>query len=233
MRDRVAIAKFDAFSSLCAMALDNRRNTDARGGIYNDVNGDQIHTTIHHQTINLNISLTGSGPTLHRIVRDIGDNLALPMLGPETPSQSEVQAQISQSNTRSTSNIAPGLIIAIVQLLVDTDTSDYHRDLKVELELLHQTLTLAGLAIDAYEYTPLGRSLANIVNQEVERCCVVLRELLDIINAYRQGLNPTRIRYLWRQVWWSGCDDEELAPLRIKLSACQKSLGQRLRALNS
>jgi hypothetical protein len=217
------------------MVLGNPRNTDARGGIYNDVNGDQTHnTTIHHQTINLNISLTGSGPTLHHIGRDIGNDLALLTLGPETPYQNEVQAQISQSNARSTSSdIAPVLIIAIVQLLVDPDTSDYCRDLKVELELLHQTLTLAGLAIDAYEYTPLGRSLANIVNQEAERCCVVLRELLDIIDTYRQDLNPTRIWYLWRQVWWSGCDADELASLRIKLSACQKSLGQCLRALNS
>ncbi|KIM80413.1 hypothetical protein PILCRDRAFT_9594 [Piloderma croceum F 1598] len=216
------------------MVLGNPRTTDARGSIYNDVNGDQTHnTTIRHQTINLNISLTGSGSTLHHIIRDIGNDLALPILGPETPSQSEVRVQISQSNARSTSDVALGLIIAIVQLLLNLDTSAYYRDLKVELELLQQTLTLAGLAIDAYEYTPLGRSLANIVNQEVERCCVVLRELLDIINAYRLGLNRTRIQYLWRQVWWSGCDVDELASLRIKLSACQKSLGQCLRALNS
>jgi hypothetical protein len=156
------------------------------------------------------------------------------MLDPEPTSQNgEVQAQISQSNARSTSDIAPGLIIAIVQLLVDPDSSDYYRDLKVELELLQQTLTLAGLAIDAFECTPLSRSLADIVDQEAERCCIILHELLDRINAYRQGLNSTRIQYLWRQVWWNGCDVNELTSLRIKLSTCQKSLGQCLRASNS
>jgi hypothetical protein len=75
-------------------------------------------------------------------------------------------------------NIAARLIIKIVELLMDPEYSDYHRDLKMELESLQQTLTLAGLAIYAYEYTPLGRSLADIMNQEAERCCVVLKDLI-------------------------------------------------------
>jgi hypothetical protein len=101
------------------------------------------------------------------------------------------------STTTNPSEIAARLIIKIVQLLKDPESSNYFRDLKLELESLQRTLALAGLAIRAYEYTPLGRSLANIMNRESEQRRVALQDLLNTIDGYRGGLNSTRIRYHW------------------------------------
>ena len=116
---------------------------------------------------------------------------------------------------------------------MDPDSSDLYRDLKLELKSLQEIITLTGLAIQAYEYTPLGRGLANVVDQAAEGRRVILQELFDTISGYRQGLNPMDIRYFWRQVWWSGYEVDELASLRVKLSACRNSLLQCLKALNS
>jgi hypothetical protein len=98
------------------------------------------------------------------------------------------------------------------------------------LKPLHQTLFLTGIAIQAYEDTPLGPNLAVSIGPEVEQCQVILQYMLDSINCYRRILYSTPIRDLWPQVLWSGSKVHELA---WKLSARQRSLGQFLVALNS
>lgn len=51
--------------------------------------------------------------------------------------------------------------------------------------------------IQVYGHTPLGQNLANTINLEVERCRVVLQQVLDGVNGTGQGLNPTSISSLW------------------------------------
>ena len=51
-------------------------------------------------------------------------------------------------------DVTNGLIVEIVQLLMGSDAS-FH-DLKEDLNTLQQMLTLTGMAIEAYEHTPLG-----------------------------------------------------------------------------
>jgi len=58
---------------------------------------------------------------------------------------------------------------------MDSESSDHHRDLMLELNSLHQTLTLAKIAIRTYEYTLLGQNLSNIINHEVDDCRVVFQ----------------------------------------------------------
>ena len=213
------------------MALSQCKNADARGSTFIDVGRDQTHnTTIHHQTINLNISVSGSTRNLHHFLRDVTDDV--PAWGAQELQKMAI-ALSSHSTAGTSGDTVARLIIEIVQLLMHTETSGDYRNLKLELESLQQTLTLVGLAVHAYEYTQLGRSLANIMNQELERCRVVLQELLDTINGYRWGLRSTRIHYYWSQVWWSGCDMDRLMALRQKLSACQGSLSRCLKGLKS
>jgi hypothetical protein len=214
------------------MVLDHSENVDARGGTFNDVHRDQFHardnTTIYHQTFHVNISASSPGQTLHRLLGDINTSDS------RTWSEAKVLAPVNRSNTSSSGrDIAARLIIQIVQALIDPDSADLYQHLKLELKSLQTIFTLTGLAIHAYEYTPLGPSLTNIINQESERCRVVLQELLKTINRYRQGLDSTRISYFWRQVCWSGCEVDELTSLRMKLLACRESLGECLMALNS
>jgi hypothetical protein len=89
-----------------------------------------------------------------------------------------------QSGAGSAVDVAAALIVKIVQLLlIDHGGSpDDNRAFKLELEILHQILTLTGLVIQTYAYTPLGQNLSNNIIPEVEHCCVVLEELFRKIN---------------------------------------------------
>jgi hypothetical protein len=60
-----------------------------------------------------------------------------------------------------------------------------HHDLVLELESLHQTLTLTKFTIQKYDKTPLGQSMANTVAPEVKLCFAALQELLGSINGTR------------------------------------------------
>ena len=145
----------------------------------------------------------------------------------QTSSQSRAAAQAETSS-------ATGLIIKIVQLLLDCRESQHcYRILEWELESLRQTLTLTELALHTYENTPLGQNLTNSINPKVAQICVVLQELFDKIDGYRQGLNSTFICAMWYQVWRSRRQLDGLASLRMQLCDCQKSLGEFLMALNS
>jgi hypothetical protein len=208
--------------------LRNSTYTDTRGSSFNDIGGDQnIHnTTIKQQNIHINVSLTGPGQSLHQVLDNVNNGLRV-------SSGASQRKALAHYEANSGSDVAARLIVDIVQLLMDRGFSDCYQDLKQELEVLHQTLTLTELAIQAYEYTPLGRNLANIFGEEAKRCSVVLRELLDTMNGCRRGLDPTRINHLWSRVWWSGYDVNEWSSLRLKLSAHQRSLCVCLKALNS
>jgi hypothetical protein len=145
-----------------------------------------------------------------------------------------LQASCCSPGGGSAGDVADSLIIKVVQLLIDRgETGEYYRRLELELETLHHTLTLTTLAIQTYERTPLGRNLEHSIDPEVEQICVVLQELFDRIDGYRQGLWPTSIRNLWRKVWWRGCEmDDALALMKTKLAASQQLLSQFLVALN-
>ena len=154
-----------------------------------------------------------------------------PSFGPETGSRKSAVVPTPHSDSDSVCNIAAYLVVKIAQSLIDPEVPNYYHHLKLELGLLHQTLVLAGLAIQAYEYTPLGPNLTNIITQEAEQCCLVLQELLDTISTYRLGLKPTHIYCLWRRIFWSGIAMDGLATMRKTLLMVQKSLGTLLKAL--
>lgn len=131
-------------------------------------------------------------------------------------------------------NNVSGLIDKIEQMLVDpTRPPDYNHGLQEELRPLRQTLALTGLAINAYRYTPLGQSLANSINPEVEQCCTVLQELFDSLRSCRRSMFTTYIHDLWYHVWRSGWDEDEFTSLRMKLVKIRKSLEGLLMALHS
>lgn len=189
-------------------------NTDARQSTFNDVGRDQIVTTTN------NIIMPNS--TVHHLISNYTEDQPIMSFVAAPLSHSGLPTPVCYSEA---GDKAACLIIDTMQLLMVRAPSDNHHHLKQELESMQQTLTLTRLAIQAYEHSPLGRSLTNAINEEVEGCRVILQELLDKI---RQLHNSTRFSYFWR-----GVAVDELGPLRVMLSGRQESLGQCLMALDS
>jgi hypothetical protein len=129
-------------------------------------------------------------------------------------------------------DIAVGLIVDIIRLL-RIESADKHRHLDRELKLLSQSLILTASAIQVYEHTSPGNSLANTVYPEVMRCHEVLKDIHDKSLHYWEGLNSTSIRDLWGLVWLSGWDWDELARSIKDLSSRREPLNRFLMALNS
>ena len=215
------------------MAFKKSRYTDASRSTFNDVGRDQIqnNTIINHQTIHVHLSASGSGQTLQHLHNISND---LPRLTPNFDTLSQGNVLSTMYQTVSAVETVVGLIIQITHLLMDRrNARNNHRDMELELNSLQETLTLAKLAIQAYGDRPLGRSLANTITPQVERCRVVLLQLLDGVNSTRQGLFFTSIRDLWRPVWRKRWDGDELASLRMKMCRIRMSLGGVLMVLNS
>ena len=130
-------------------------------------------------------------------------------------------------------DITTDLIEKIVQLLISGESWDKIRNLKLELELLHLTLFSTRSAIQIFKDTPLDQSVANTINPTVWQCFIILQEVFDHINCYRDGVLSTTINFLWLQVCLNGLDMGKLGLLRLKLSACRESLDGFLMALSS
>jgi hypothetical protein len=85
--------------------------------------------------------------------------------------------------------IASRLIVSIVQSLMALSSSDRFRDLKEDLNTLQQTVDLSGLAIKAYQGTPLGRILTRTISEETAQCSGVLRDFLNAMKGYQRDVS--------------------------------------------
>ena len=216
------------------MAFTHPNSVDARQSTFVDIGRDQIY-----QTVQINISLFGPRqPPLHTLRHSSNALVTGPASPPKILGRGNTANLIPvyhSSTVISTIDSAAGLVIQIVQLLIGhaRESPDIHCDLRLELTSLCQSLLLTRTAIQEYESRPLAQSLANTICPEVVRCRTVLHELLNKVIGTQQGLNSTRICSLWRPVWWSIWDGDELVSLKIKLSDSRKSLDAVLMALNS
>jgi hypothetical protein len=214
------------------------RQIDIRRSNVANVGRDQTHYHRDVYQTNINITIADSTPerAITQILHDLDSISQSSTSSPGTLRRGDVPAPTPRHLSRagSAGDIAIRLIIKIVQLLVDCkEFSDANQGLKLELETLQKILSLTGLAMQAYEYTPLGRNLASNIIPVVEQCCVVLDEIFVKIDSYRQGLHPTSIGILWHQVWRSGNGMDSLRLLRLRLFTYQRLLGEFLMALNS
>jgi hypothetical protein len=112
------------------------------------------------------------------------------------------------------SDITTSLIIEIVQSLMNPHSPNDYQDLKLRLESLQQTVVLTGVAIQAYEYTPVGKSLAKAINREMEACVATLQKLRKTIDSYLQVPKSTFIGYVLHICWASACEPDEIASMR-------------------
>jgi len=198
--------------------------TDARNSVHNHIGRDQTNITCHVYILpstpehSPTVSHPGINPPLMHALQDLGHFEAS-----------------SRETAGSTANhlIAARLIVEIVQSLMASDASDQFRDLKEGLNILQQTLDLTGMAIEAYQCTPLGHILANAMGKETEQCIGVLRELLSAIRAYQRSFGSTRTIFSWSRRSGSGYEFGEIRIWQQKLSVCQKSLGSCLQVLDS
>jgi hypothetical protein len=210
-------------------------DVDASGSNFFDIGGDQ--TTVNNVNVHIHLSLFGSGrrPRHLHTSRNDDHDMSWSNSGPDaSPQESAPTGAVPSPATDLTVDTAVRLVVQITKLLVDRRGSlNTHRDLELKLKLLHQTLILTELAIQEYNDRLLGKILANTITPEVERCCIVLLELLDKVNCTRQGLASTSISNLWQPVFGSRWKGDELASLKTKLCRIQRSLGGFLMALNS
>ena len=128
---------------------------------------------------------------------------------------------------------ATRLTVEIVTLLMVPQAEEPHKELRLELAALNESLVMTGAAMQEYKDRSLGQSLINAITPEVKRCRIVLEELFDRVSGTRWGLNHTSIQDLWPPVWWSRWSGDELVLLRTKLSQRRESLCGVLMALNS
>jgi hypothetical protein len=203
---------------------------DARQSTFNQVGRDQtIYNRIQYH---ISISPVGSQQRPYRFAVDVGANsLSRPRSGPDI---------LSQGNHLVTHRATPdvdtttGLIEQIIPLLIDHSyVSRNCWDLAIELESLHQTLTLTKLAIHKYEDTPLSQNLANIIAPEVKQCSAALQKLWDSLDGTWLNFSITSIGALWRRIWCGDQDEVGLASSRKMLSVSRQSLQVLLVTLHS
>lgn len=204
-------------------------NIDARGNIITNIGRDQNYNTSN--TFNIAIH-TGSisRASLQQIIQTVASasNVAAPS------SRLRVQIQSTHQQAMVAADDASGLIVAIVHLLVNrAETSDAYRDLKRFLGLFNHTILMTRLALQTFEYTPLGPNLANAIKPEILGSLENLRYLFDKLDDYRERLNLSSVRDLWSRVLWSGSEFQELYSIRDKLYQHQVALREFLAAVNS
>ena len=206
------------------------RQLDARRSNFSTVTRDQ-NNFFRPTTVN-NFNFTIAGYTPEQTV-DIIRRLPLATRSSTASESTPLTRGIFDWCTSSPIDIAVRLIVEITHVLDRTAFSTDYRILKLELEVLRQTLLLTGRAIRAYEYTPLGQNLSSTTGSEVEQCCVILEELLNAISGNKQGLIATIIGRFWKVMGWNGNDMDPFVLKRLKLWNSQMSLGSVLMALNS
>jgi hypothetical protein len=220
------------------MALSHSRNVEVNHSNLTDIGRDQnfIDSLIQigKVSVAINFSLF---PSLRRTSCPVisaashAPQAGLPTLGIlETSSRNIVPAGTS------TVDSAVRLIVQIVRLLIGPHAEqslDQHKDLRLELIALYDTLVMTGTIIHAYENTYVRRTLVNVVTPEVNQCREVLEELLHTVNETWWSLSQTSIQWLWHLVCWSRWYGDELVSLRRKLLESRESLRIFLMALNS
>ncbi|KAF8336038.1 hypothetical protein F5887DRAFT_988374 [Amanita rubescens] len=209
---------------------------------FNDVGRDQIitHSTVQDQTI-ISDSIIRIGHN-----QDISNSIvyqtnityhhprSCPVAESHPHSEATSRGIVLRPTFRSSASdsclVAARLIVEIVQSL---PASDQFRNLKEDLKTLQQTLDLGGLAIEAHQCTPIGRILSCTISEERARCIGVLRNLLNTIRDYQRDVKSMHRFFSLSRALGGGGELGEICVWRDKLSDCQKSLGQCLRALDS
>jgi hypothetical protein len=225
------------------MAFNHSNNVKANHCTFTDVgrdanvnlNGRQAVQIRISGPLSMNFSLFGARHTPLPILHSDRDTLSWTL--------TKVSAEISPQSTEvpfyhlpeSIDAIAATtrLTIEIVNLLMVPQAEEPHKELRLELTALNESLVMAGAAIQEYQDRSLGQSLINAITPEVKRCRIVLEELFDRVDGTRRSLNHTSIQDLWRPVWWNRWTGDELVLLRTKLSQCRESLRGFMMALNS
>lgn len=200
------------------MASSQSTYVDARGSTTNNIGRDQNYT--------INIAIAPRSVLdvpLHHIIQNVAGGF-------------QIQTQNFHQQAITAADDASGLIISIVQLLVnrtDSSSDTSYRDVKQFLELLNHTILMTRLALQTFEYTYLGRNLAKTIGPTIVDCLTKLQELLGVFNKYREGLGYTSVRDMWSRVIWSGSGIQEILLIKQQLLMHQTSLREFLAAINS
>ena len=195
----------------------------------NGVQGNQ--TIIHNHYYNYHpdsdqIPVTADQPS---------DQLATPQSAIPSPKDSIQRRSVVLTNLSHAVGVPDEIhrLITDIVWLIDHDKTCTYEALKLELELLEQTLAATGLGIQVFRCTPIGRRLVETIKPILAQCINILQHLFDTVDTYRQNLSLTSIRYLWHLVWHWGCEVDQLTSWRKRLFDCQRLLGTVVMALHS
>jgi hypothetical protein len=170
---------------------------DAAGSHFSTVGHDQ-HNVGHDQYMvgrDQHIHFSIAETALHETVQH-----ALRSPPQQQPfSFSSATAVFASHHNHTPCNLASSLVHKIMWLLVDLRefSVNYLYLQELLLKPLHQTLFLTGYALQLYKDTPLGPNLLTIINPEAEKCCLLLRNMLNSINCYRLSLYSTQMAAFW------------------------------------
>ena len=208
---------------------DNRhsRTIGTINSTFTTIGGDQIDS----RSYTIHIHTSPSRTSLPHLIQSVANASNLAGASDGLP----VQIQSHHQQAMVASDSAFALIISIVQLLRvnHTDPSDSDgtfRDIERALKLLYDTISATRVALQLFEFTPLGRNFSTTIKLTVLDCCENLRKMLDQLENYRNGLNYTT---LWSSILWSGHEFDELYAINNKLSETQVELKKFLAAINS
>jgi len=195
----------------------------------NGVQGNQ--TIIHNHYYNYHpdsdqIPVTADQPS---------DQLATPQSAIPSPKDSIQRRSVILTNLSYAVGVPDKIhhLITNIIWLIDHDKTCTYEALKLELELLEQTLAATGLGIQVFRCTPISRRLVETIKPILAQCIDILQHLFDTVDTYRQNLSSTSIHYLWHLVWLWGCEVDQLTSCRKRLFDCRRLLGMVVMAMHS
>ncbi|KAF7971894.1 hypothetical protein HWV62_19515 [Athelia sp. TMB] len=211
------------------------------GGTVNNINGHYIYGNLNHFDIHLPpIPASKWGQVLEGIRRSLIllPNAEQPLI--HSPSRSNISQNVLSRSTRGVcyssdkdSIVRIRVMIEMVRTMMLNPMFCSSANLLKTLAALERVLYLTKLAIEAYRYTPLAKSLSRAIAMRVEDCRKLLEELLKNLSDYRHVLSEAFLYFIRRYVcrrWGEGgigpVMDSRLRDCHKSFAACLLALGR-------
>ena len=208
---------------------DNRHSRTFRtiNSTFTTIGGDQVDS----RSYTIHIHASTSGTSLPHLIQTAVNSSNLVGGSDGLP----VQIQNHHQQAMVATDNALALIISIVHLLRvnHTDSDRTFQDMERSLKLLCDTISATQVALQLFEFTPLGRNLSMTIKATVVDCCENLQKMLDKLENYRSSFSYTAVRSLWRTILWNGHEFDELYAINSKLSKTKAELSKIIAAINS
>ncbi|KZP32558.1 hypothetical protein FIBSPDRAFT_1036711 [Athelia psychrophila] len=125
------------------------------------------------------------------------------------------------------------VIVDIMDALIESPSLHHSAKLPGTLASLQRILELTKLAIQAYQHSPLARTLSLAIIAEAGRCRQLLKELLSSLSHYRHTLSAAMLHFIREYISSSASESGVFTDLNSKLRECHGSFAACILALGS